>query len=104
MAPRFELRNRKDTGKAIDPVWLWSRSPHGQPAAHTMRTSEPPHGRRGMNLPQGRAAVENDPKLLIRGRCKCIIIALREVRKWKGHEKEAGCRCERELPPARRSL
>jgi hypothetical protein len=27
-----------------------------------------------MNPPQGRAAVENDPKLLIRGRCKCIII------------------------------
>src|ERR1700722_9961519 len=34
-------------------------------------------GRRGMNPPQGRAAVENDPKLLIRGRCKCIIIVSR---------------------------
>jgi hypothetical protein len=28
---RFELRNRKDTGKPIDPVWLWFRSPPDEP-------------------------------------------------------------------------
>src|SRR5581483_1498887 len=26
--PRFELRNRKDTSKPIDLVWLWFRSSH----------------------------------------------------------------------------
>jgi hypothetical protein len=41
--PRFELRNRKDTSKPIDLVWLWFRSPHDQPAAQKMRTSEPPY-------------------------------------------------------------
>src|SRR3984885_9994401 len=41
--PRFELRNRKDTSKPIDLVWLWFRSPHNEFAASLMRTSEPPH-------------------------------------------------------------
>src|SRR5579872_6586229 len=41
--PHFELRNRKDPGKPIDLVWLWFRSPHDEPAAQMMRTSEPPH-------------------------------------------------------------
>src|SRR5579863_1754595 len=31
--PDFELRNRKDTSKPIDIVWLWFRSPHHEPAA-----------------------------------------------------------------------
>src|SRR5271155_1291123 len=38
-----ELRNRKDTSKPIDLVWLWFRSPHDELAARMMRTSEPPH-------------------------------------------------------------
>src|SRR5579872_2500387 len=42
--PRFELRNRKDTSKPIDLVWLWFRSPHEEPAAPSgadFRTSTP---------------------------------------------------------------
>jgi hypothetical protein len=38
-----ELRNRKDTGNLLFPVWLWFRSPHDGLAAAMMRTSEPPH-------------------------------------------------------------
>jgi hypothetical protein len=41
--PHFEPRNRKDTSKPIDLVWLWFRSPHSELAATMMRTSEPPH-------------------------------------------------------------
>ena len=44
--PRFELRNRKDTSKSMDLVWLWFRSPHNEPAATMLRTSEPPHYRK----------------------------------------------------------
>src|SRR5690606_34799975 len=42
-APLFANFGIEGHWQLIDLVWLWFRSPHDEPAAGMMRTSEPPH-------------------------------------------------------------